>query len=90
MRWIPAALAMAALAVTAACQPLPGAAPPAPTCGAEGYASLVGSNAAAVTFPMGTDVRIIGPQTMVTMDYKADRLNLRVNSVGIITSVDCG
>lgn len=88
MRPIHASLALLALA---ACQPVPGPAePPAPACAAQANGSLVGTNAAAVTFPVGQDVRIIGPDTMVTLDYQPERLNLRVNRAGIIVSVDCG
>lgn len=90
MRPIHASPALLALAL-AACQPIPAPAePPAPVCPAPAYGGLVGTNAAAVTFPAGQDVRIIGPDTVVTMDYQPERLNLRVNRAGIIVSVDCG
>ncbi len=35
-------------------------------------------------------LRWIAPGTAVTMDYRADRLNLHVNSTGKVTKVDCG
>jgi hypothetical protein len=35
-------------------------------------------------------VRWIPPGTMVTMDYRADRLDLRVDGKGRILSVSCG
>ena len=63
---------------------------PQDACDAGGYVSLVGTNAAAVSFPRDKNVRIIGPDTPVTRDYRLDRLNVYVNSAGIITSVDCG
>lgn len=88
MRPIHASLALLALA---ACHPVPGATePPKPVCPAPAYGGLVGTNAAAVTFPVGQNVRIIGPDTMVTLDHQPDRLNLRVNRAGIIVAVDCG
>ncbi len=37
-----------------------------------------------------TALRWIAPGTIVTMDYREDRLNLRVDSAGNIVKVDCG
>jgi hypothetical protein len=37
-----------------------------------------------------TSVRIIKPGTMVTMDYRADRLNLKTDDKGVVTEVNCG
>lgn len=59
------------------------------TCGASGYASLVGSNFAAVTLPAGANIRIIQPNTPVTMDFSAERLNIITDANGIITSLEC-
>lgn len=58
------------------------------TCGAQQYASMIGTNVAAVTVPEG--VRVIGPDTVVTMDFRADRVNIRTDAQGVITAVDCG
>jgi len=58
-------------------------------CGASQYASLVGSNLAAVTLPAEANVRIIQPDTVVTQDFRADRANLIVDAGGIITAVEC-
>ena len=35
-------------------------------------------------------VRRLEPSRVYTMDFRPDRLNLRVNSRGIVTSVACG
>ena len=35
-------------------------------------------------------MRWISPDAMVTMDYREDRLNLRVDASGKIVKVDCG
>jgi uncharacterized protein involved in type VI secretion and phage assembly len=35
-------------------------------------------------------LRWIAPGTMVTMDYREDRLNLRVDPAGKVIKVDCG
>ena len=36
------------------------------------------------------DLRILEPGSMVTMDYRADRLNIDTDEAGIITKVYCG
>jgi hypothetical protein len=59
------------------------------TCGASQYRSLVGSNFAAVSLPADSGVRIIQPDTVVTQDFRADRVNIIVDANGIITSVEC-
>ncbi|MEZ5956983.1 MAG: I78 family peptidase inhibitor [Hyphomonadaceae bacterium] len=59
------------------------------TCGAAQYASLVGSNFAAVTLPAGANIRIIQPDTMVTQDFSPERLNMITDANGIITSLEC-
>jgi len=59
------------------------------TCGASQYRAMVGSNIAAVTFPADSGIRIIQPDTPVTMDFRAERLNVLVDANGIITSLEC-
>jgi len=59
------------------------------TCGASQYAALVGQNFAAVTLPADSGIRIIQPDTMVTEDFRPDRINILVGADGIITSVEC-
>ena len=71
----------------------PQAAPPAAAddpCGASGYASLVGANIAAVTLPADLNHRIIRPDTVVTMDFVPERLNIEVTADGIVTDLRCG
>ena len=53
------------------------------------YAALVGQNFAAVTLPADSGIRIIQPDTMVTQDFSAERINIHVGADGIITSVEC-
>lgn len=59
------------------------------TCGASQYASLIGSNFAAVTLPAEANVRIIQPDSVVTQDFRADRANIVVDANGAITAVEC-
>lgn len=93
MRQIALTLILSAT-LLAACEPLP--APPAEplpavdTCGAEGYQGLVGqprAALAAMTFPIGT--RLIGPDDMVTADFRPERLNIEYGRGGRIDKVSC-
>jgi hypothetical protein len=60
------------------------------TCPADEYQGFLGSPLAAVTYPAELDARIIRPGDMVTMEYDADRMNIRVDESGEITRVYCG
>lgn len=72
-------------------------APPAPTdaaadtCNMAQYSALVGKPATDPAVPAaGPTVRIIKPDTQVTMDFSATRLNIEVNGSGVITGMKCG
>lgn len=77
--------------------PQPPVVPPAPTrCGQEKVAEFIGKMR---TDAISTDVarlsgakniRWISPGMAVTMDYREDRLNARVDDKGVILSFDCG
>ncbi|ANP44765.1 hypothetical protein ATE48_01910 [Candidatus Viadribacter manganicus] len=58
-------------------------------CGAAQYAALVGTNIAAASFPADSNIRIIQPNTPVTQDFRADRLNVLTDASGVITSLEC-
>ncbi|KGM53408.1 hypothetical protein N799_07450 [Lysobacter arseniciresistens ZS79] len=72
--------------------------PPAPatTCVAEDASSAVGRAATPEVVERArieshsNDVRVIEPGQAVTMDYRADRLNIDVNERGAITGLRCG
>jgi hypothetical protein len=74
----------------------PAAAPPADsatadTCNMAQYSALVGKPKTDPGVPAaGPQVRIIGPGDQVTMDFSATRLNIEVNSAGVITGIKCG
>ena len=57
------------------------------TCGAAAYSGLVGTSIAAVTLPEG--IRVIAPDTAYTEDFRPDRINIRTDANGVITSVEC-
>ncbi|MAM61987.1 I78 family peptidase inhibitor [Maritimibacter sp. UBA3975] len=87
-----ALIPVAALAL-AACQPEDETAAQAPTddCGAEARQSMVGEDIAAQDdLEPGDKLRIIEPGMAVTMDFRADRLNVEVDEDGTITKVYCG
>ena len=61
------------------------------TCGSSTRQNLVGQPAADIdksTLPAGA--RILHPNTATTMDYRLERLNIRVNAEGIVEKVYCG
>ena len=58
-------------------------------CGRSQYSALVGTNIAAATFPAGSNIRIIRPDTPVTQDFSAERLNVLTDANGVITSLEC-
>ncbi|MEY2759132.1 MAG: hypothetical protein RIR33_2910 [Pseudomonadota bacterium] len=75
-------------------QPLPQPPPADPagadTCGAAQYAALVGKPIADPGVPPeGPNVRYIRPNTQVTMDYRADRLNVDIDAADVITGFRC-
>ena len=57
------------------------------TCGASAYAQLVGQNIAAVTMP--ASVRTIAPDSVVTQDFRPDRLNIIGDAQGVIQRLEC-
>ncbi|RKF16318.1 hypothetical protein D6850_01810 [Roseovarius spongiae] len=60
-------------------------------CGASAYADTVGTPRADHDFTDGDrPLRIIPPDSAVTMDYRADRLNVDIDEDGIVTRVWCG
>lgn len=60
-------------------------------CGARELQSLVGQQESVLaTMKFDQTIRIIRPDTAVTMDFRADRLNIRIDTQGLIGSVYCG
>lgn len=91
------------LLALAACTPTPSGtadAGPAPagdgTCQAEAPKAVIGRQASAEVVQEAKrlsgarDVRQIGPDTIVTMDFRPDRLNLELDAAGKVTGVRCG
>lgn len=77
-----------------ACQPdnaLPVGDGPGPqACKPARYEGLVGAQVAAITLPADLEHRIIGPDTMVTMDYVPERLNIHTDKNGRVLRISCG
>lgn len=90
---LPLLATLAALGLSACAEtPVPPATPDAgaQACAPDRYAALVGKNIAAVTLPADPMIRVIGPDTMVTMDHNPERLNIDHDASGIITGLRCG
>lgn len=87
----------ALLGLASACASTPTAAPDtaeeanqADTCGMARFSHLIGTRADQIdraTLPQGT--RVITPDMAVTMDFRAERLNIMVGTNGIVGSMRC-
>ncbi len=68
----------------------PAAVDPIDACGVGQYAALVGKPITEPGVPAeGPNVRYIRPNTQVTMDYRADRLNIDIDASETITGFRC-
>ncbi|WP_159976066.1 MULTISPECIES: I78 family peptidase inhibitor [unclassified Novosphingobium] len=96
---LPAVVAAALGACSAQTPPPEASAPPAtemePGCGADQLAGYVGRKAsddviASITAWRGDKpIRVLKPDSAMTMDYRPDRLNIAVDAKGIITGLSC-
>ena len=84
---------MIALIALAGCT---AAEPPLPpqiedTCGAARFADLIGQDATALekVLLLGP-VRVIRPGDAMTMDFRPDRVNFKINAKETIQMIDCG
>lgn len=59
-------------------------------CKASDYASLIGTNAAAVSLSADLPHRIYKLGDPVTLDFRPDRLNIVTDADGVIVEVKCG
>lgn len=60
-------------------------------CGASDLQYLVGQRGRVLQgMRFSQDLRVIQPGTAVTMDYRADRLNIRISDRDVIVEVACG
>ncbi len=60
-------------------------------CKPDKYAHLIGQDKSALdSLKLPKHTRILGPDTMMTMDYSAQRLNVHHNKAGKIIQFTCG
>ena len=87
MKYIIPILALSACAATAPILPTV----QEDTCNANSHADLVGQDVTALerVLILGM-VRVIRPDDMVTMDYRAERINFRIDANETIAAIDCG
>ena len=85
--------------LAAACAPVrpeTGTPTPSTACGAEKVGKFVGEkrtdaiSAQVARISGAKNIRWIKPGMAVTMDYREDRLNVRIDDKGVILSVNCG
>ncbi len=68
----------------------PAAAPVEDACGTQQYVALIGKPITEPGVPAeGSNVRYIRPNTQVTMDFRADRLNIDIDGSETITGFRC-
>ncbi|OWU86495.1 hypothetical protein ATO6_06735 [Oceanicola sp. 22II-s10i] len=92
-----AAFALVALLALAACREddtasaQPAAPAPENACGAAELQDLVGKTFSPDFLPPGTEkVRVLHPDSVMTMDFRSDRLNIRLDDSETITEIYCG
>jgi hypothetical protein len=59
------------------------------TCNAARYRSLIGSNVSESTLSENADTRIVYPDSVVSQDFRPERLNVIVNAEGRVTNLEC-
>lgn len=88
---LPMLLPLLLMACVPAPPDVPPPMPPEDACGASALQSLVGQPASVLqTMRFAGPVRIIRPGMAVTMDYRADRLNIEIDAGEQIIRVTCG
>ena len=60
------------------------------SCNAAAYRALIGTAADTADFSGHKSVRIIPPNSAITMDYNPERLNVVTDAAGIIQKLSCG
>ena len=64
---------------------------PEDTCGSTDYAETIGTQHADHDFEKDDrPLRIIPPNSAVTMDYRAERLNVDIDENGLVVRIWCG
>lgn len=91
MHTFPLCLIFLGLAACVAQTTAPTGPKPADMCGAAAFQGLVGQPATVLqTMKFATQTRIIAPDSAVTMDYSAARLNIELDRAGRISRIYCG
>lgn len=91
---LPAALLLAACSETSTTTVIPKSTFPIgadDTCGAAKEVTLIGQPAAAArNLARKAPYRVLEPNGVMTLEFSAERLNIRVNEAGRITELFCG
>ena len=75
--------------VAAGCAPVPPV-PSSDGCGATEYSAALGQDAGSLVLPTDRPARVVPPDAMITMDYRADRVNFETDAFGVVTAITCG
>ena len=96
MRLASLLLLMPLTACTAAASEPPASGEPVATCRGDGLSAFIGRTADAelgkrmLAASGARDLRLVGPDTMVTMDFRADRLTVHVDAANKVLRAACG
>lgn len=83
--------ALFAAVTLSACVAAPTPPDPETACGAAGFQGLVGqSGQIARLLVLEAPIRVIPPNSAVTMDYRPERINFELDAADRITAVRCG
>lgn len=65
-------------------------------CSSDAVSSLIGKQASAALLEQAREragaetARLVGPDDIVTLDYRSQRLNLQVDQAGVVRGASCG
>jgi hypothetical protein len=59
-------------------------------CGAARLGALVGTPVEAADLSEGPDLRVVGPDEAVTLDFRPERATVIVDEDGIVERIECG
>lgn len=84
-------VALVSVLALSACVAAPSPTDPENACGAAGFQGLLGqSGQIARLLVLDRPIRVIPPNTAVTMDYSPERINFDLDAADRITGIRCG
>lgn len=60
------------------------------TCKGDAFSDAIGKPVSDIQAQLPDSTRVVGPDSLVTQDYRPTRLNVAIDADGLITRVSCG